>query len=91
MLLQVCNISATFMKTSAVLQFALGKCACFLQLYRVPSPIGKDKEVSISLQVSLGGDCSQLSVDGTKIKHESSVMEYSSQVIFHDNYFYNFS
>jgi hypothetical protein len=52
-LLQVCNISATFMKTSAVLQFALGKCACSLQLYRVPSPIGKDKEVSISLQVSL--------------------------------------
>jgi hypothetical protein len=41
------------MKTSAVSQFALGKCACFLQLYRVPSPIGKDKEVSISLQVSL--------------------------------------
>jgi hypothetical protein len=50
---QFCNIYETSPAT----------CLCFLQLYRVPSPVDKDKNVSVLLQFLLPEDRSQRSVD----------------------------
>jgi hypothetical protein len=65
----------------ATLQFGLCKCSCFLQLSRVPSPVGKDQNVSGLFQVSRTGDRCQRSVDGTKTKQQqlnfSSVLTQS--------------
>jgi hypothetical protein len=67
---------------SATLQFSLGKRSCFLQLYPVPLSVGKDQKVSCFVGHFITWRFFQRTADGTKTKHESSLMEYSHQVIF---------
>ena len=59
-----CDKSATFMKHLCNL--------CFLQLYRVPSPVDRDHKVSVLLQVALPADWSQRSVRTRKWSKEET-------------------
>ena len=71
-------------KVSATLQFDFGERLCFLRLYQAPSP------VSVLLQDPLAADCFQRSLDSRKTKFERFLMQYSPQVAFIRNYFYNY-